>query len=263
MEPDSTLAYELGQTVNYTFEQEGTVLVTLTVTDAGGLEGQDSLTVTVAVVEDAGWIAGYVRDSSGDPIATASVTAESTSATTNLAGYYNMTVSAGTYDVTADATGYGESTLEAVVEVGNTTTLNFTLGLASGTLSGVVTDADTGEPLGTATVSVQMGDVTKLATTDAVGEFEVALLDAGTWNVTVTKTGYVTETLTAAIEVGETTTIEVELSPSDTGGGISTTTLIIIGAVIAAIVIGAAAFMLMKRKKAAGPPEGEAPPPPA
>ncbi|MEW5747933.1 MAG: ABC transporter substrate-binding protein [Candidatus Thermoplasmatota archaeon] len=262
MEPDSTLAYELGQTVSYKFEQEGTVTVTLTVTDAGGLQGQDTLTVTVSVVEDAGWISGYVKDSAGDPIVTASVTAEATSATTNSAGYYNMTVSAGTYDVTADASGYGSATLQAVVEAGNTTTLNFTLGLTSGTLSGVVTDADTGDPLDGATVSVRMGDVTKLATSDEAGEFEVQLLDAGTWNVTVTKTGYVTETLTAVIEVGETTTVEVELSPSDTGGGISTTTLIMIGAVIAAVVIGAAAFVLMKRRKAAGPPEGEAPPPP-
>jgi len=63
---------------------------------------------------NAGWFSGYVNDTQGAPIAAALISAGEHSATTDTGGYYNMTLSNGTYDVTAEALGYQASTVANV-----------------------------------------------------------------------------------------------------------------------------------------------------
>jgi hypothetical protein len=76
-----------------------------------------------------GTLQGTVTDAStGLPIAGATVTAGSTSDTTDASGFYQMTLPAGTYNVTASASGYTSQTASGVVvSAGATTTQNFAL----------------------------------------------------------------------------------------------------------------------------------------
>jgi uncharacterized membrane protein len=76
-----------------------------------------------------GTLQGTVTDAStGLPIAGATVTAGSTTDTTDANGFYQMTLAAGTYNVTASASGYTSQTASGVVvSAGATTTQNFAL----------------------------------------------------------------------------------------------------------------------------------------
>lgn|GEM_PF-88936 len=263
VEPDSTENLEYGQTVSYTFDNEGSVFVTLTVTDEGGLEAQDTLTATVEQIENAGWIAGTVSDSQDEPIVAATIITGTTSTTTDSEGTYNMTLTAGAYDVTADAEGFQASTLSAEIVAGATTTLDFTLLTSSGTLSGTVTDSETGDPIVGATVSARMGLDSKLTSTDDAGEYTIALLEVGSWDVTVTKEGYVTNTTSAVIEIGQETVLDIVMVPVDEGGGLSTLAIVIIAGIAIAAVAAIAAMLLMKSRRSGKGPDGpeEAPPP--
>lgn len=82
----------------------------------------------------------------------------------------------------------------------------------TGTVSGTVTDADTGAPVANATVSVksESGPVGLPATTDAEGRFS-ALVSTGSYTVTASATAYVTGSGSAAISTDETTTVDLAL----------------------------------------------------
>ena len=75
-----------------------------------------------------GMVAGVVRRQNNSPIAGATVTAGSVSATTNASGAYMFTMPVGLYEVTASADGFESKTVEDVIVNHNlTTTLNFIL----------------------------------------------------------------------------------------------------------------------------------------
>jgi PKD repeat protein len=248
-----------GQTVSYKFTQEGTYTVTLTVTDEGALQGQDQITVVSVVISNAGWLSGYVKNSSDGAIVAATVTAGLSSATTNALGYYNMTMAAGTYDVTADAAGYQAGSQSAVVIANETTTLNFTLLSSSGTLRGHVYDAVSGNPLAGAVISVRMGEASKLTTSNDTGAYQFLVLEAGAYSVNVSKTGYETKSATATITVGNQTVLDISLEPVKEEKGLSTALVFAIAAIVIIVVVIALAMLLMKRRKGAGQ---EPPPPP-
>lgn len=92
-----------------------------------------------------GLVSGQVTDAStGKPIARAKVEVSpgSYGTITDASGDYTLSLSEGTYDVTAQAYGYGDATQSGVqVRQGQTTTANFALAAAPAvTLSGTVTD---------------------------------------------------------------------------------------------------------------------------
>jgi len=75
-----------------------------------------------------GFISGVVRTVNNAPIAGATVTADTYSATTNSIGAYSIVIPIGAYDVTASATGYISQTVEDVTVIANqATTVNFHL----------------------------------------------------------------------------------------------------------------------------------------
>lgn len=255
-EPGGATNFRYGQTVSYTFSNLGTVTVTLTVRDSGGLEDQDVLSVTVQPIPNASRLAGYVRDADDRPIIAATVTTGSTSATTNAAGYYYMTLSAGVYDVTADAQGYKSASQTATVVEGATTMLNFSLISSSGSLRGHIYEKGTTDPVEDAVVSVRMGDITKLAMSNSTGAYQISLLEAGTYSVNVTKANYETNMTQVVIQIGQEKVLDIYLESEKGGGGLSTAALAAIAAIVVVVIVAAVALMLMKRKKA------EAPPPP-
>lgn len=81
----------------------------------------------------------------------------------------------------------------------------------SGSLSGTVTDAETGEPVISANIFI--ASLERGAATDANGEFTIGNLDSGTYSLRITFVGY--RTLTRDVEVGSgETTVNIQLETS-------------------------------------------------
>jgi hypothetical protein len=238
----------------YAFLSEGTVIVTLTVTDPGGLSTQDIITLTVQLVENVGWLVGYVKNGQGLPIVGAHVKADGSSSTANDTGFYKITLAEESYDVVASAAGYGNESLSCTILEGESTWLNFSLSSISGSLSGYVRDADTGAAIAGANVRVQLGDSSKYVVSNLTGGYRISLLEAGTYDVNVSKTGYETNKTSVTIVVGQEKLLDIELKPVPEG--ISAMVLVGIAVVAVIAVLAAVALMLLRRKKA-GPDLGE------
>ncbi len=129
--------------------------------------------------------------------------------TTNAGGIYvSPSLPAGTYSVTASAaTGYFDLTQTVTLTLGETVTLNFAL-LEKATLIGYVTDAATGLPVLGATLTVKDATTGIVVATTPTPLTTIAVkagpdgspinysgtLAPGTYTVTVTKSGYATQT---------------------------------------------------------------------
>lgn len=122
-------------------------------------------------------------------------------------------VAPGSLDVIVTAPGYVASTTGAVeVAEGKATTVEVTLERA-GTLTGRVTSG--GRPVPGANIMSRDGRATRgpaAKQTDANGEYVLDTLPAGSHDLTVAKSGYVSKTLTVHIAVGKETRGDVELS---------------------------------------------------
>jgi hypothetical protein len=119
----------------------------------------------------------------------------------------------------------------------------------SGTLSGDVVNARTGDPVVGASVNAEGGDVSRTTLTDAAGHYALTL-GIGRYNVTVGAFGYETAALQARIREDQTTDLDVDLRPLDTyrargrvldetGAPVAGATVAILSTPIAPIVTGA------------------------
>lgn len=86
--------------------------------------------------------------------------------------------------------------------------------IAQGSMSGTITDADTGEPLIGATVLVT--GTTTGTVTDYDGNYAVENIPAGEYTVEASYTGFSTSKASATIEDGKTTTLDFQLGVSAT-----------------------------------------------
>lgn len=144
--------------------------------------------IEAAPIDEAGTLAGTVTDVAGEPVVGASVDIvgpTERTVTTDEAGAFSAAVSAGDYEVTVSAFGYAEATQSATVPAGETVTLEFVLEAASEfAVSGTVTNAETGDPVEGATVS--LGSPIEPVTTDADGSYTFATVPAGSYTLSVT-----------------------------------------------------------------------------
>ena len=269
-EPDETEVTKVGQNVDYTFENIGTVDVMLVVEDSGGLTDSDSLVVTVTEpIPDAGWVRGYVKDDSGSPVVGAVITYLNKSRVADEEGAFNISLSPGDYVIDATADGYSQDSQEVTIVTGMVSWANFTLMVTSGSLMGRVLDADTGLGIDGASVKITIGTTVKMSITNETGDYVLLKLPAGTGTVNVTMTGYVTNKTTVTITAGNVTVQDFELA-KDTGGKTSNLTgalLIAVGVIAALAIIAMAVSYLRKRKAGKGeipeaPEEDEPGPPP-
>jgi hypothetical protein len=150
-----------------------------------------------------GTLEGMVtEDGSGTPLAGALIEATlnvttTRTALTDASGQYIMTfVPEGTYDVTASLFGYLPQTVSGVdIISGTVTTQDFSLELApSHTVSGIVTDANTGWPL-YASIEVGGADIPTVWTDPVDGSYSVLLPEDITYtlNVNAWVAGYESE----------------------------------------------------------------------
>jgi len=87
----------------------------------------------------------------------------------------------------------------------------------TGNLTGTVTNADTGSPIGGATVQA-VGPTTRTVTTRPDGTYGPLLLPVGTYDVTASAFGFSSQTQSAVITEGDTTTLNFALTPAPAHG---------------------------------------------
>jgi photosystem II stability/assembly factor-like uncharacterized protein len=184
--------------------------------------GQTStVNFTLLSAAGAGALVGTVVNISNNaPISGATVSFSGGSTTTDSNGFYQFTnVVAGTYNVTATHTGFFSSTQSATVTSGGTTTLNFKLA-TGGKLAGTVKNSS-GAAVSGATINISGGSVatTVTLTTSSTGAYATNFIPVGTYTITVSATGFTTQSKTATVNTGQTTTVNFTLSA---GGGTGT-----------------------------------------
>jgi hypothetical protein len=191
-------------------------------------------------------VVGYVNDTSGNAIVGATVTLSKTgitprTATTNATGYYNFSnVVFGAYNINATKTGYNISSTTVNVTTSTTYWVNFTLAavVTTGTLKGFV-KTSAGVAIQGATVAIM--SIPAAVTTDNDGMYRFDNnITAGTYTLTIAKTGYRSETRPVIIIAGETCWLNITLlgeTEADTIAPTITITYPIKGALLSSKVV--------------------------
>lgn len=186
---------------------------------------------------DYGLITGTVRDSEGNPLENARVEIQLKYDLTDENGRYSLQVDGGSYEVRASKAGYRTVSQLVTVQEGFTVIQDFVLSDDEGTgsISGRVANANPaiaeefitiegativikGVPLPGATVSTDEYS----SVTDGNGNFLISEIPEGTYNVTASKEGYESLTLSnLEVVAGETTLAYFQLAPLADKGEIS------------------------------------------
>ena len=173
-------------------------------------------------LDPSGIISGRITNAAdGQPVAGAFVSASSNGFSgfdsTNETGYYRISedLGTGTYTVSAlYGLSYNETMGVSVTQGSETSGVDMELDITvqpSGTITGHVTDAVTGDPIEDAEVTAEGLAGYGYATTDENGDYVIdAGLATGTYNVTVTLTGYVSQEMTGVNVVEDQVTANVD-----------------------------------------------------
>jgi hypothetical protein len=207
----------------YTMTADATGYQTNTITGVvvtlGNVTTQNfSLAPVVVPPPPNGTIVGIMTNaSSGSAISGASVTAGNITTAADTNGSYSISIAAGTYTMTVNATGYLDNTTTGVVVTsGNLTTQNFSLAPLvvlpppNGTIAGTITNASSGSAISGANVTAD----NMTATTDANGSYTM-IIGAGTYTVTARAIGYLDNTtIGVAVTSNNVTTHNLSMTPT-------------------------------------------------
>lgn len=146
--------------------------------------------------------------------ATVSVLETGRSVNTNPAdGSYSLLHAAGTYTLKAETYGYQSATQTVDITKDGVSTANFSLTpIPQGTLSGVVTNKATGEPVEGATVMLMEDANIQPVKTDENGAFSVTAYE-GAYTMHVSAPNFHTEDVSVTVAANDTVTQNVELRP--------------------------------------------------
>jgi len=129
---------------------------------------------------------------------------------TDVNGNYSLAVNPGTYTVTASAAGYSSASQTVTVNGGQNQVVSFKLVslIATGSVKGIVTNSVTATAIPGATISLSNG----LATiTDIAGNFSFPAVLYGTYTITASAIGYVSQSQVITIKPGHTTNVQIAL----------------------------------------------------
>jgi limonene-1,2-epoxide hydrolase len=152
------------------------------------------------------------------PIVGATLTAGSTTASSNSNGAFSLSVPAGNYSLSATAPGWAPSGEDQEAAYpGYPGNAKFFLAPLLGNVAGKVTDGS-GNPVGGAHLAFSGGTIpTQISVTaDTTGSY-TSSISVGSYNVTASATGLTTTTATTVVTQGATTTLNIQLS-APTGG---------------------------------------------
>lgn len=146
----------------------------------------------------AAYLQGLIIDAvSGTPIFDASIEiiggTEAVASTSFVGEYLTGTLSGGSYTVVVSATGYLSQT--AIVSLVNGSTITLDVELEASvpfTLTGNITELGNGSNITDANIVISDGDNTYTATTNANGDYSIALPGANNYSIYVGKWGWVT-----------------------------------------------------------------------
>lgn len=179
----------------------------------------------------AGSVSGVVKDiSSCSALANAAVKSNAGSTITNSAGAYTLpNLIPNTYSVVASSGSYVPVGRNIEVGPGMTASGKLFLGTASGQFQGAVTNSSNAAIAG-ATIhlvgSASTSGFDETVTTDTTGKYASGSIPGGTYQVTVSASGYNTSSFTANLGSGATVTQNFVLTASGTtntsGGGTGT-----------------------------------------
>ncbi|MBP3041352.1 S8 family serine peptidase [Bacillaceae bacterium Marseille-Q3522] len=128
-------------------------------------------------------------------------------------GEYTLLHAAGTYTLQASAYGYNTVQQTVNIEADGVTTANFVLEeLPQGTISGVVTNSSTGEPVEGATVYLVEDAAVTPVQTDANGSYDLTAYE-GTYTLKISAPYYNAQEIEVNVSGGVTTEINVDLVP--------------------------------------------------
>jgi thermitase len=130
---------------------------------------------------------------------------------TDAIGMYTIDgVPPGSYQVVASKEGYQTSSLTVNVASGSTAVADFSLNevVVPGTITGSVTDAADGSAI----VGAAVTDGTRTVTTDASGRFTLVDVPPGSYEVTASKEGYESSTVTVTVTSGATSEMNFSLN---------------------------------------------------
>jgi hypothetical protein len=151
----------------------------------------------------------------GDPIRYATVIADpgNHSTTTALDGTYDLRdLPPGMYTVTAEATGYFSVTrTNQVVQLGQTTTVDFALTASRGIVNGSVTAAESSDPIAGAFLTVAGTGYT--AVSDGNGDYEIRNVPAGTHQVACYAPARIEKQSQVEVSTGSLMTRDFALAP--------------------------------------------------
>ncbi|NUO55796.1 MAG: PQQ-binding-like beta-propeller repeat protein, partial [Hamadaea sp.] len=162
-----------------------------------------------------GKITGVVTGPDGPVAATVRVQETGAQVATDPAtGRFELAHQPGRVTVTIAAYGLESQSREIVLIAGETTTMDASLAaVGTGAIRGVVRD-EAGKPLADATITLESTPVDP-ATSDAAGEFTLAQVSAGTYRVTVSRTGYAPQSRSVTVVAGQTITLDTTLKRYD------------------------------------------------
>src|SRR5438874_6847973 len=183
--------------------------------------GGSTTTQNFALTSQGTTLTGSVTDAAtAAPIAGATVSAGTGSATSDVNGTYRITgLAPGNYTATASASNYAGTSAPVTLTAGSTTTQNFALTPNPGTITGTVTDAGTAAPLAGATVSYSGGSTT----TNASGQYTLTSVPEGSYTLTASASGYTSQSRSVSVGPGATQTQNFAL-PTATGAITGTVT---------------------------------------
>ncbi len=186
--------------------------------ETGSINVKDNTTYNAKLDQTTVTVSGKVTDKSTDlpiPNATVVITGKdgkSFTVTTDATGYYTINnVPTGDYTTKVTAKGYDD--LTGNINVKDNTTYNAQLNRTIVTVTGVVTDKNTGLPIPNATVIITDKDGKSFtATTDPTGAYTINNVPTGDYATKVTANGY--NDLSGTISVNDNTTYNAQLNSS-------------------------------------------------
>lgn len=160
-------------------------------------------------------IAGQVLDAqTRNPIAGATVSASPGGYLTvsDTSGNFSLSVAPATYTLTASAALYNSASTTVTLKAGQKISVAFKLTSSTtyGSIAGSVTDSNTGAPVVGATVRLSNG---LIRVTDTNGNFSYSLVLSGSYTLTVSAVGYVTQSVPVSVRAGKTSNVQISLVP--------------------------------------------------
>lgn len=134
---------------------------------------------------------------------------------TDSTGQYTITgLASGTYTVNVGGQGFAISTATTIILSNQTTPLNFTLTTLQGSVSGIISEAGTGNRILGAHIDIFSGaTLIAFSATDVNGLYTFSLLPPGTYTLRVSADNYQTLTTQITVVDGEITVQDLLLDP--------------------------------------------------